>query len=140
MSEENVDLVRKAVDDFNAFMRRELSSKAYADTFAPEVELHWHDRRIYPDTPQHLRGKELIEFSEEFRDGWVDLVEEPLEIAESTDGRVMALIRQTGRGKESGVPIEIHFFGVWTLKDGKVRRVQYFRHRADAVKAAGLSE
>jgi hypothetical protein len=75
MSEENVAAVRKGIDAFNAFMRGDLSSNAYAATFDPEVELRWHNRRIYPDTPQHLRGPELIEFIEQFRDGWAGLVE-----------------------------------------------------------------
>jgi hypothetical protein len=34
----------------------------------------------------------------------------------------------------------IHFFEVDTLRDGKVRKIEYFRHRADALEAAGLSE
>ena len=42
--------------------------------------------------------------------------------------------------EESGVPIVIHFFQLWTIRDGKVRRIEYFRHRADALEAAGLSE
>jgi ketosteroid isomerase-like protein len=74
----------------------------------------------------------------QFRDGWVDLLAEPLEVTEAPGGRVLALIRQSGRGTESGVPIAIHYFGVWTFRAGKVRRVEYFRHRADALEAAGL--
>ncbi len=45
-----------------------------------------------------------------------------------------------GRGRQSGVPIEIHFFELATIRDGKVRQIEYFRHRADALEAAGLSE
>jgi ketosteroid isomerase-like protein len=141
MSEENIAVVRKGLDAFNAFMRGELSSDRYAVTFDPEVELRWPEQRIYPDAPQHLRGvSELIEFTERFRDGWVDLVAEPLEIEEMPDGRILALIRQSGRGKGSGVPISIHFFGLWTIRDGEVSRVEYFRHRADALEAAGMRE
>ena len=39
-----------------------------------------------------------------------------------------------------GDPIEVHFFAIYTIQDGEVRRVEYFRHRADALKAASLSE
>ena len=42
--------------------------------------------------------------------------------------------------RESGVPISIHFFQVCTIRDGKVRRIEYFRHRVDALEAAGLRE
>jgi ketosteroid isomerase-like protein len=141
MSEENVEIVRRLGDALNAFMRNELSSDAFAALHDPEVEAHWHDRRTYPDAPQELRGcEELIRFSEQYRSIWADLSQEPLELIEAPDGRVLASISQRGRGRESGVPIEIHFFEVLTVADGKVLKIEYFRHRADAMEAAGLSE
>ena len=59
---------------------------------------------------------------------------------DAPDGRVLVLTQQSGRGRESGVPIVIHFFQLWTIRDGRVWRIEYFRHRADALEAAGLSE
>jgi hypothetical protein len=40
MSQENVEMVRKSFDGFNAFMRGELSSEALAELFDPQFELH----------------------------------------------------------------------------------------------------
>jgi ketosteroid isomerase-like protein len=132
MSEENVETVRKLRDCFNAFMRGELSSEDLAQFIDPQVEYHWHDQRTYPDTPQHLRGvSAVIAFTEQFRAGWTDLAQEALELSEARDGRVLVFVRQTGRGHASGVPIEIHFFELCTIRDGKLRQVEYFRHRAD---------
>jgi ketosteroid isomerase-like protein len=65
---------------------------------------------------------------------------EPLEFIEAPDDRVLISIRQTSRGRQSGVPIEYHYFQLFTIRDGKVRKVEFFRHRADALEAAGLSE
>ena len=141
MSQENVEIVRKLRDSFNAFMRGELSSEDLAQLMDPQVEYDWRDQRTYPDTPQHLQGvPEVIAFIEQFRDGWADLAQDPLELIEAPDGRVLVLVRQAGRGRESGVPIEIHFFELSTIRDSKLRHVEYFRHRADALEAAGLSE
>jgi len=141
MSEENVEIVRRSFEANNAFMRGDLSSKAFAQMFDPQIELHWHDQRTYPDTPQHLRGaSEVIVFVEKFRDDWIDVVQEPLELIEAPGGRVLGFTRQSGRGRQSGVPIDIHFYEVWTIRDGNVRRLEYFRHRAEALEAAGLSE
>ena len=138
---QNADAIRQWFDAFNGFMRGELSSEAYAERFDPQIELLWRDRQTYPDFPQHLRGlPECITFSEQYRDGWTDLVQEPLELSEAPDGRVLALVRQSGRGRQSGVPIVIHFFELCTIRDGKVRKIEYFRHRADALQAAGLAE
>jgi ketosteroid isomerase-like protein len=140
MSEENVEIVRQSFEAFNAFMRGELSSEDYEKTFDPQIELLWRER-TYPDTPQQLRGAaEVIAFSEQFRGGWVDLVAEPLELIEAPGGRVLGLNRQSGRGRQSDVPIVIHFFVLSTIRDEKVRKIEYFRHRADAMEAAGLRE
>jgi ketosteroid isomerase-like protein len=141
MSQENVELVRDFFDRFNAFMRGELTTAAFGEAMDPEIQLHWRDEQTYPDTPQHLLGAaEVIAFSEQYRNGWVDLVSEPLEIIEAPADRVLVLTRQRGRGHESGVPIVVHFFAVYTTGNGKLRQIEYFRHRADAFEAAGLRE
>jgi ketosteroid isomerase-like protein len=141
MSDESLEIVRDHLEGFNAFMRGEISSEAFGGAFDPAVELHWHDQRVYPDMAQHVHGAaEIVAFTERYRDDWTDLVAEPLEMTEPAPGRVLVLTRQSSRGRKSGVPIVIHFWGIWTIRDGKVREVEYFRHRADALEAAGLAE
>jgi ketosteroid isomerase-like protein len=138
---ENADTIRQAIDDFNEFHRGALSSKGVAEGFDPQIEMIWQERQTYPDFPQQLQGvPECIAFAEEYRDRWIDLVQEPLELIEAPGGRVLALVRQSGRGRQSGVPIVIHFFELCTIRDGKVRKIEYFRHRADALKAVGLEQ
>jgi ketosteroid isomerase-like protein len=141
MSRENVERLRRYYEDgFNAFMRGDLSSEAFAELHDPEIEGRWNER-TYPDTPQRLQGvSELIAFSEQYREEWEGLMAEPLEVIEAPGHRVLALIRQSGRGRQSGVPITIHFYTLSTIRDGKWSKVEYFRHRADALEAAGLSE
>jgi ketosteroid isomerase-like protein len=141
MSEENVEIVRRSFEANNAFMRGDLSSEAFAQLFDPQIELRWHDQRTYPDTPQNLRGvSEVMTFIEKFRDDWMDVVQEPLELIEAPGDRVLGFTHQSARGRRSGVPIDIHFFEVWAIRDGRVCRLEYFRHRTDALEAAGLSE
>jgi ketosteroid isomerase-like protein len=138
---QNADTIRQGIDAFNAFMRGELSAEAWAEGSDPQIELLWPDRQEYPDFPQHLRGlAEVIAFYEQYRDGWIDCVGELLEVIEVPDGRVVALARQSARGRQSGVPIVTHFFALWTIRDGKTRKIEFFRHRADALQAAGLGE
>ena len=138
---QNADAIRQIDDAVVAFMHEDLSNEGLAEGFDPQIEMIWRDRQTYPDFPQHLRGlADFIAFAEQYRDGWIDLVQEPLELIEVPDGRVVALVRQSGRGRQSGVPIVIHFFALYTVRDGKVRKVEFFRHRADALRAAGLGE
>jgi ketosteroid isomerase-like protein len=143
MSQENVEVVRNALDAFNAFCRSEHGSlwDTAAEVYDPQVEWHWHDEQTIPDVPQHLRGvAELIESLEQFRTAWIGLSVEPLEFIEAPGDRVLTLIRQRGRGRESGVSITFHFFFVWTIRKGKVDNLELFRHRSDALEAVGLSE
>ena len=138
---QNADKIRQGIDAFNAYMRGELSSEVIAEGVDPQIEMIWRDRQTYPDFPQHLRGlPEYIAFAEQYRDGWIDLVQEPLELTDAPGGRVLVLVQQSGRGRQSGVPIIIHFFALYTVRDGTVRKVEYFRHRVDALQAAGLQE
>ena len=138
---QNADKIRQGIDAFNAYMRGELSSEVIAEEVDPQIEVLWPDGQTYPDFPQELRGlPEYIAFAEQYRDGWIDLVQEPLELTDAPGGRVLVLVQQSGRGRQSGVPIIIHFFALYTIQDGTVRKVEYFRHRADALQAAGLQE
>ena len=138
---QNADTIRQIGDAVIAFMQEELSNEALAERFDPQIEMIWRDRQTYPDFPQHLRGlAEVIAFLEQYRERWIDLVGEPLEVIEVPDGRVVALARLSARGRQSGVPIVIHFFVLHTIRDGKMRKIEYFRHRADALQAAGLGD
>ena len=38
------------------------------------------------------------------------------------------------------VPVEVQLFHVVTLREGRVRKLEFFHHRAEALEAAGLSE
>jgi hypothetical protein len=68
MSEENVEIVRRGIDVFNAFMRGEVSSETAAKFLDPQIEGRWHAGRTMPDEPQHLRGvPAIIEFAEQLR-------------------------------------------------------------------------
>jgi ketosteroid isomerase-like protein len=142
MSEENVEIVRSFLKAINAFMRGELTSDDFEQLLDPEVEVHGVDpRQGLPDLAQHVRGiPEKMRIWEQFRSAWTDLVSEPSEVVEGPDDRVLTVVRQSGRGRESGIPIAFHFFLVFTLRDGKVCKEELFRHRAEAVEAAGLSE
>ena len=138
---QSADTIRQFTDARNAFMRGELSNEAYAEHLDPLIELLWPDGQTYPDFPQHLQGlAEYIDHVEQLRDGWIDVVHELLELIEVPDGRVVALVRQSGRGRQSGVPVVFHYFALYTIRGGKVLKIEYFSHRADALQAAGLGE
>ncbi|MGI8460564.1 MAG: nuclear transport factor 2 family protein [Solirubrobacterales bacterium] len=53
---------------------------------------------------------------------------------------IVVFVRHTGNAKASGLPIEAEFADVMTLREGRVIRFDQYRDRAEALKAAGLSE
>jgi ketosteroid isomerase-like protein len=141
MSQENVEIVRRFFEVRSAFLRGEADGATFEEVFDPQVEVSWHDQQTYPDTPQQLRGATaVVAFAEQYREGWLDVVPQLLELSEAQGGRVFAFSRQSARGRHSGVPILIHFFEVFTVEGGRVRKEEFFRHRTDAEEAAGLSE
>ena len=132
MSQENVEIIRKA---YEAFARGD--GGAILNILHPEVEIHDHDA---PDRPSPYHGHEgWVRFVGEELEVWDDLRFEPEDLIESGDQAVV-LIRQTARGKGSGVPIEGRDFHVWTFRDGKVVRLDAYADKAEALEAVGLQE
>ena len=53
---------------------------------------------------------------------------------------VLVTAYHRGRGRGSGVEVDTRFYELYTLRDGKVVRVDEFTDRPDALEAAGLRE
>jgi ketosteroid isomerase-like protein len=91
--------------------------------------------------PQTLLGGDHRGFGE-VREGiqaqlevWDEFTIEPEEFHEVGD-RVAVPIRQRARGFSSGAAVEIRIGHLWTVRDGKVIRLEVFPAREDARKAA----
>jgi ketosteroid isomerase-like protein len=141
MSQENVEVVRRSIDVFNAFMRYERSAEAVAKLADPQIEFWWHEGRTVPDSPEQIRGAaELIGTWIQLRSALSDVTWEPLEFIEASEDRVLVPIRLSARGRESGAALERDFFTLWMIRGINVQKMEFFRHRADALQAAGLRE
>jgi ketosteroid isomerase-like protein len=53
---------------------------------------------------------------------------------------VVAVLRQRGRSKAAGMPVEMHLAQVWTLRDGKQSRMEMYSDPNEALRAVGLAE
>jgi ketosteroid isomerase-like protein len=80
-----------------------------------------------------------------FRDAWRDWTEafetysiQLDEVLEAGD-KVLALVHQTGVTKTGGVEITTPAAAVWTVRDGKVARVEFHLDQDAARRAAGLA-
>jgi len=64
---------------------------------------------------------------------------EPEELIDAGDHVVLAQA-EIGRARSSSVELRERWYAVFTLRDGKILRLQWFGERAEALEAAGLRE
>ena len=110
---------------------------AIAEMAHPDVELHdWPEAA----DPQVYRGPTAIqEAREEWSKAWESVRAEPVDFVENDD-RVLVVLRTTARGRGSSIDVEMQTFGVYTFRDEKIRKLQYFTDRESALEAAGLTD
>jgi len=89
---------------------------------------------VVETTVEAYRGPEaLLDWLDEGDDAFHDFAVELLEVEELA-GRVVASMRQRGRGKTSGAEVDHLFTHVWTLRDGRAVRLRSFADREDALR------
>jgi ketosteroid isomerase-like protein len=116
MESENVQILRRLEQLFNS---RDLDS--YLELFDPAVE--WHASPEDPDASVH-RGREAVRaFVEGWIDAFGDLQTHMEEVSESGD-RITTVIRFTGSGSGSAMPLRERVGFIWTLRGGRVTKVE----------------
>lgn len=129
--EENVDLVRAGYDAFN---RRDFDAAlAVADD-----SLTW--RPFFSVETEMLTGKQAIRAAWESQTEALDVHIDVHDVIALDDTRVLALGTWTGRGSESGARVEQRNAQLFTVVDGRLRSVETFSSRDEALEATGLSQ
>ena len=130
MAETNIDLVRRgvaSVDDFWAML----------DDY---VVWDLRQSQSIPDLDGVYVGRDaVIKASRHYWGTWSDYSVEPEELVDAGPC-VVAILRERGRGKSSGVPFDRPHPQLWTFRQGRIIRWESFETRAEAIAAAGLSE
>ena len=138
MSQENVEIVRRAYEAFN---RGGIDACISEGLWSPEV--------VWDVTPTGIPGLGTYRGREEvkrfFEDDWFSTFpfeewEVKLEEVIDAGDRIIGMSRQHGRGATSGVMAELELAQVSTLRDGLVVRIDNYVDRAKALEAAGLRE
>jgi len=81
---------------------------------------------------------------EGFREAWLDWTSAfesyQIEIERVIDAgkRVVSLVAMAGKTKTGGVEIEAPGAAVWTVVDGRLRRVEFHLDREEALRSAGV--
>ena len=129
MSQKNVEIVRRSYGHFLATAE----IRAHADLVWDVSNLGWPDQQIYAGPAG------AMQFNAEWADAWDDWEIEPEDFIDGGE-RVVVILTQRGRSKATGIPVEMHFAQVWTLRDGLGIRMQLYASVEEALEAVGLSE
>jgi len=121
MSQENVEIVRRFLSgDVDAAL-------PYAD---PGIV--WNPIEELP-----TQGHEAVRASlAHWKAEWDDYRVVPEEFVDMGD-HVVVTVRLGGRGRGSGVEIDARFYDLYTLRDGKIVRMDQFSERSEALEAVG---
>jgi len=134
MSEDNVEIVRRAVQEFN---ERGFDGIGDSDLVADDFEFHEPPEQ---PAPRVAEGREAVrKLGGEFDAAWEKHRSEPQEIRALDADRVLLVSVEHFKGRD-GIEVEAPFAAVFTVRDGKLVRWQAFWDKENALKAAGLSE
>ncbi|HEU4364684.1 MAG TPA: nuclear transport factor 2 family protein [Candidatus Krumholzibacteria bacterium] len=85
------------------------------------------------------RGREgTLEFFRDWIDQWGDLRVD-WELEQGTPDTILAVVDMRGRGRVSGVPVELHFAQVWSFREDVPVRMVYYADIEEGRCAAGLA-
>jgi ketosteroid isomerase-like protein len=143
MSRENLELVRQLqpgpAGDLVPLVRDDASSaawtKAVAPVFHPDVESVIHV--IDAESVTHVGLAGLRSAWLEWLVPWMSYRSDLDRLIEVGD-QVVALVRDYGRRAPGDAEVEMIAAAVWTVRDGKVARVEFYADRATALEAVGL--
>jgi ketosteroid isomerase-like protein len=147
MSQEDVEIVRRLLGPFEQvdmapLYRDEAIAATLITATADAITADFECVFIRDDV-----GRSTYRGAEGLRAGMLDWLEPwdschagVEDVIDAGHGRVLVLTRDHARSK--GSDAEMSFLGepVWTVRDGKVARIEFYWNRAEGLAAAGLEE
>jgi uncharacterized protein len=133
MSSSNVDALRPVYEQWRRgnFRRR-------FDVYAPRMEWGWSDEFPGLEGIAYEEG-DISDRLREWLSPWDEWRVEPEDFVASGEF-VVVLCRYSGRGKGSGVEVDVEGAHLWTMRDGRAVRLEIFSSRERALAAAGLGD
>jgi ketosteroid isomerase-like protein len=129
VSQQDLEIVRASYQAFNAGDMAGALAAVH-----PGIEIFDHD---IPDATESYRGLDgLMRWQADWEASWASWRWQPEEFIDAGD-RVVAILRVYAKGRESRVDVERLDGAVWTLRDRKCIRLDYYGSGAEALKPSG---
>jgi ketosteroid isomerase-like protein len=131
VSRDNLEIVQTAYEQFAT--TGQLDAEIATEDFVWDMSnFHgWPEQQIY----EGVGGART--FLADWTAAWDDW-ELQIDALHDAGDKVVAVLRQRGQSKVAGMPVEMSFAQVWTLRDGKEARMDMYSDVAEALKDAGL--
>jgi ketosteroid isomerase-like protein len=135
VSQENVEVVHRAVEAFNRHDHRALANLSHEDLeFLSVLTAVDAGAATY-------RGPEAwASYFADMDQTWEDWRVTDFEVVDAGDDRVASVIRLVGMGKHSGVPVDREVGQAYTIRQRKIWRLRGYLDPGEALKAVGLEE
>ena len=131
LSERNTAILREAYEQIAS---GGIDEGAAWDLIDEDIVIH--DRPEAPDARTY-RGRdgarEALAVSDESFESFTMTPEEMISVG---DQHVVVVLRMSGRGRGSGVPVEETIAHLWTVRGGKAVKLQVYSDPADALRDA----
>jgi ketosteroid isomerase-like protein len=101
----------------------------------PEIEIYDHD---LPDAGEYRGFEGLGRWQADWERSWESWRWDPEDFIDAGE-RVVAVLRVHAKGRQSGVDVQRVDGAVWTLRNGKCVRLDYYGSSDEALEAVGLS-
>jgi ketosteroid isomerase-like protein len=132
MSQENVEIVRRAWTAFNSG-----DLDAFLEGVAEDAE--FEEDPVFPEAGVFRGREEIAGYIKSFQEQMRDHRFEIDEIRDLGD-RVLALLHETARGASSGIEVDQRPAFLYEFRAAQIARVRAYLDRAAALKAVGLEE
>jgi ketosteroid isomerase-like protein len=129
---ENVDIVNRCIDAFNA---------RHVDAFTALTtpDFVWSPSMVAVEGEVFQGSEGIRRYFASLSSAWETFLIVPDSFRELPSVVVM-LGRLRGHGKSSGVPVDASLGIVFDLRDGKVARIRGYLDHGEALQAAGLAQ
>ena len=134
MSQESVQIV---IEAFTAFNRGDLDT--WSEYFADDIDYRAVEGA--PDDHGPIHGKDALRvYVQDWLGTFDEFRNEPVELIDAGEGRVIAVTKISGRAKLSGIETDLTYAALYTIRDGKIVRGREYWSRDEALEAAGPRE
>ena len=141
MSQENVEIVRAALNAFAELDEGLVGPEQMAEFFAQDPITTFSGFEAFLGKQRTLHGAdEFLKFRAAWMEPYDDFIYEPVKIIDAGANRVVATLHQRGKPHGSDSWVEMDYGLVYTVEDGLISRADFYATPEKALEAAGLRE